>query len=572
MAKVADVFVEMLIKAGITRVYGVAGDSLNGLTDSIRAHDRIDWMMVRHEEVAAFAACGESQVTGQLTVCAGSCGPGNLHLINGLHDCQRSRVPVLAIAAQIPSSELGTNYFQETKPEHLFMTCSDFCEIVSTQEQIPRVLAIAMRTAISKRCVAVVVIPGDVLNRECTSLAIDIGISGPAGSVLPAASSLKQAADLLNETKKITILAGAGCAAARIEVLAVAETLQAPIISALRGKEYLEYDNPYFVGLNGLIGMTSAYRAMQECETLLMLGTDFPYSQFYPDGINVVQIDLRGEQIGRRTKVDVGLIGDVRYTLQALTPLLKKHKSGHLEASIKHFKKTRKELDDRAVGETGKTPIHPQYLTKCISDLAAENAVFLCDVGTPTTWSARYLRMNGRRRLLGSFNHGTMANAMPQAIGVQASNPGRQVVTLSGDGGLSMLLGDLLTIRQLNLNVKIVVFNNGALGFVEQEMKAAGVETYGTAFHGQNFADIAIASGIRGWHVETPEHVRSALSEAFAHPGPALIDVVVDRQELSLPPTITAAQAAGFNLYMLKAMIHGDGHEVLDMAKSNLWR
>jgi pyruvate dehydrogenase (quinone) len=572
MAKVADVFVEMLIKAGVKRVYGVAGDSLNGLTDSIRAHDGIDWKMMRHEEVAAFAAGGEAQITGQLTVCAGSCGPGNLHLINGLHDCQRSRVPVLAIAAQVPSAELGTSYFQETKPEHLFMTCSDFCEVISTPEQIPRVLAIAMRTAIAKRCVAVVVIPGDILTRECSSPAIDLGITGPAGSVLPPADSLNKAADLLNVTKRVTILAGAGCAQARAEVLAIAETLQAPIVSALRGKEYLEYDNPYFVGLNGLIGMTSAYRAMQECDTLLMLGTDFPYSQFFPEGVNVVQLDLRGEQIGRRTKVDVGLIGDVRYTLQALTPLLKKHKSGHLETSLKHFHKVRKELDDRAVGEPGKAPIHPQYLTQCISELAADDAVFLCDVGTPTTWSARYLRMNGRRRLLGSFNHGTMANAMPQAIGVQASVPLRQVVTLSGDGGLSMLLGDLLTIRQLELNIKVVVFNNGALGFVEQEMKAAGIETYGTAFHKQNFADIANAAGIRGWHVETPEQIKPVLSEAFSHPGAALIDVSVARQELSLPPTITLAQAAGFNLYMMKAMLHGDGHEVMDMAKTNLWR
>jgi pyruvate dehydrogenase (quinone) len=572
MAKVADVFVETLVKAGVKRVYGVAGDSLNGLTDSIRAHDGIDWMMVRHEEVAAFAAGGESQITGQLTVCAGSCGPGNLHLINGLHDCQRSRVPVLAIAAQIPSTELGTNYFQETRPEHLFMTCSDFCEVVSVPEQIPRILAIAMRTALAKRAVAVIVVPGDIFTRESSSAAIDLGISGPAESVLPPAASLNSAADLINKTKKVTILAGAGCVQARTEVLAVAEILQAPIISALRGKEYLEYDNPYFVGLNGLIGMTSAYRAMQESDTLLMLGTDFPYSQFFPEGINVIQIDLRGEQIGRRTKVDVGLIGDVRYTLRALAPLLKKHESGHLEDSLKHFRKVREELDDRAVGEPGKTPIHPQYLTKCISDLAAEDAVFLCDVGTPTTWSARYLRMNGKRRLLGSFNHGTMANAMPQAIGVQAADPARQVIALSGDGGLSMLLGDLLTLRQLELNVKIVVFNNGALGFVEQEMKAAGIENYGTAFRSQNFAEIASACGIKGWRVDTPEQIIPAVSQALAHPGPALIDVAVARQELALPPTITPAQAAGFNIYMMKAMLHGDGREVLDMANTNLWR
>jgi len=572
LTKVADVFVETLMKAGVKRVYGVAGDSLNGFTDSIRSHDGIDWQMVRHEEVAAFAAGAESQISGQLTVCAGSCGPGNLHLINGLHDCHRSRVPVLAIAAQIPSAEIGTNYFQETRPEQLFLTCSDFCEVISTAEQIPRVLAIAMRTAIAKRCVAVVVIPGDILTKTAASPAIDLGVSGPAASILPPASALASAVKLLNSTKKITILAGAGCAEARAEVLAVAEVLQAPIITALRGKEYLEYDNPYFVGLNGLIGMPSAYRAMQECDTLLMLGTDFPYSQFYPEGTHVIQIDIRGEQLGRRTRIDVGLIGDVKNTLKALTPLLTKHKSSHLNDSVKHFQKVRKELDDRAVGEPGKSPIHPQYLTRCISNVAAEDAVFLCDVGTPTTWSARYLKMNGKRRLIGSFNHGTMANAMPQSIGVQSAERTRQVVTLSGDGGISMLLGDLLTLRQLDLHVKVTVFNNGALGFVEQEMKAAGVETYGTEFKPQNFATIASGAGIRSWRVETPEKVIPALEEAFAHPGPAIIDVVVARQELSLPPTITLAQAAGFNLYMLKAMLHGDGHEVLDMAKTNLWR
>ena len=572
LAKVADVFVETLLKAGVERVYGVAGDSLNGFTDAIRSHDGIDWQMVRHEEVAAFAAGGESQISGKLTVCAGSCGPGNLHLINGLHDCHRSRVPVLAIAAQIPSAEIGTNYFQETKPEQIFLTCSDFCEVISTPEQIPRVLAIAMRTAIAKRCVAVVIIPGDILTKSAVGPAIELGISGPAASILPPATAIANAVKLLNSTKKITILAGAGCAEAREEVLAVAEVLQAPIITALRGKEYLEYDNQYFVGLNGLIGMPSAYRAMEDCDTLLMLGTDFPYSQFYPKDIHVIQVDIRGEQLGRRTKIDVGLIGDVKHTLKALTPLLTKHRSSHLKDCVKHFEKVRKELDDRAVGEPGKAPIHPQYLTKCISDVAAEDAVFLCDVGTPTTWSARYLKMNGKRRLIGSFNHGTMANAMPQSIGVQAAERTRQVVTLSGDGGISMLLGDLLTLRQLDLQVKVVVFNNGALGFVEQEMKAAGVQTYGTEFEAQNFAAIASGAGIRAWRVETPEQVIPALQEAFAHPGPAVIDVVVARQELSLPPTITLAQAAGFNLYMLKAMLHGDGQEVLDMAKTNLWR
>ncbi len=571
MANAAEVFVGTLVKAGVKRVYGVAGDSLNGITDAIRAADGIDWMMVRHEEVAAFAAGAEAAMTGELTVCAGSCGPGNLHLINGLHDCQRSRVPVLAIAAQVPSTEIGSTYFQETKPEQLFLTCSDYCEVVSQVEQIPRVLAIAMRTAIARRRVAVVVIPGDVLTRECKSAAIELGIGGPAGSVVPPASAIEAAAEILNATKKVTILAGAGCADAREEVLAVAELLQAPMVVPLRGKEFLEYDNPYFVGLNGLIGMTSGHRAVMECDTLLMLGTDFPYSQFYPDDAKVIQVDIRGEQIGRRTKVDVGLIGDVKGTLKALTPLLQGKKSAHLEDAVKAFTKVRKELDERAVVGT-EGVVHPQYLTACISEAAAGDAVFLCDVGTPTTWSARYLKMGGGRRLLGSFNHGTMANALPQAIGVQASHPGRQVVTLSGDGGLSMLMGELVTLRQLKLPVKVVVFNNGALGFVEQEMKAAGIDMYGTEFVETNFAKIAEGVGIKAWRVDKPEDVKGALAEAFAFDGAALIDVKVARQELSLPPMITAAQAVGFNLYMVKAMLHGNGTDVLDMAKTNLWR
>ncbi len=569
-ATVADVFVETMQKAGVERVYGVAGDSLNGLTDAIRSHDGIAWQMVRHEEVAGFAAGAEAQMTGKLAVCAGSCGPGNLHLINGLHDCQRSRVPVLAIATHIPSKEIGTNYFQETKPQILFQTCSDFCEVISTPDQMPRVLAIAMRTALAKRCVAVIVIPGDVLTEHCPSPAITLGLEGPAAVVLPPKEQVRAAAELLNAARKVTILAGAGCAEARDEVLAVGERLQAPIITALRAKEYLEWDNPYYVGLNGLLGMNSAYEAMQSCDALLMLGTDFPYSQFFPQGMKVVQVDVRGEQIGRRTTVDVGLVGDVASTLQALLPLVKKHKSGHLEDAVKNFRKARKEFDERAVGPAGTTPVHPQYLTKWVSELAAEDAVFLCDVGTPTTWAARYLTMNGKRRLLGSFNHGTMASALPQAIGVQASSPGRQVVTLSGDGGISMLMGDLLTLRQLKLPVKVVVFNNGSLAFVEQEMKAAGIEMYGTQFVAQNYADIANAMGIRGFRCDRPEQVGPALTSAFAHDGPALVDVAVTRQELSLPPTITLAQAAGFNLYMMKAMLHGDGHQVLDLAKTNL--
>jgi pyruvate dehydrogenase (quinone) len=574
MAKnVAAVFVETLVKAGVERVYGVAGDSLNGLTDTIRKTAGIEWLHMRHEEAAGFAAGAEAHLTGKIAVCAGSCGPGNLHLINGLYDCHRNRVPVLAIAAQIPSQEIGSTYFQETRPELLFKDCSHYCELISQPEQMPRVLGIAMRTALLKRGVAVVILPGDVALRDCSSSALSLGIENCAPMIRPSDDELRIAVQILNSAQKVTILGGAGCEGAHDELMAAAGCLKSPIVHAMRGKEFIEYDNPYDVGMTGLLGFSSGYHAMMNCDALLMLGTDFPYPQFFPKGAKIIQIDRLGEQIGRRTPVDLGLVGNVKDTLAALMPLLEeKVDRSYLTTCLNHYKDARKGLDDLAVGEPGRTPIHPQYVAKILDELAADDAVFSCDVGTPTVWAARYLRMNGKRRLLGSFNHGSMANALPQAIGVQASHPPRQVITLSGDGGLAMLLGDLLTLKQLNLPVKLVVFNNGSLAFVELEMKAAGIVDYGTDLVNPDFTRLAESAGVLGMRVEKPEELRPALSTALAHKGPALVEVFVHRQELSMPPTITAEQAFGFSLYLIRAVLSGRGDEVIDLAMTNLLR
>ena len=571
--KVADVLVDTLVAAGVKNIYGLAGDSLNGITDSIRTRDNIQWIPVRHEETAAFAAGAEAHLTGQLAVCAGSCGPGNLHLINGLYDCQRSRVPVLAIAAHIPSQEIGSNYFQETRPESLFRECSHYCELISQPEQMPRVLEIAIQTAISRRGVAVVVLPGNVGFREAVHLHPRLKFPEPKPVIRPSDAEISRLAQVLNDSRKVTILGGAGCAGAHDELVAVAGRLQAPIVHALRGKEFIEYDNPYDVGMTWLLGFSSGYHAMMNCDTLLMLGTDFPYQQFYPEQATVIQVDLRGEQIGRRTKVDLGLVGDVQATLQALLPHLEaKTDRAHLDAALEHYQTARQGLDDLATGEPGRTPIHPQYVARMIDEVAAPDAIFSCDVGTPTIWAARYLTMNGKRRLLGSFSHGSMANALPQAIGAQVSHPGRQVVTLSGDGGMAMLLGDLLTLRQLHLPVKLVVFNNSSLGFIELEMKAAGILEFATDLVNPDFAKLAEAAGVLGLRAETPEQVRPMLTEAFQHDGPALVEVVVNRQELAMPPTIKVDQMMGFSLYLIKAVLDGRGTKILDLAKTNLFR
>jgi pyruvate dehydrogenase (quinone) len=571
--QVAELLVETLALAGVQRIYGVAGDSLNGITDSIRKRDDIRWAPMRHEETAAFAAGAEAHLTGRLAVCAGSCGPGNLHLINGLYDAHRSRVPVLALAAHIPSREIGSGYFQETHPEQLFRECSHYCEMVSHPEQMPRALEIAVQTAVARRGVSVLVLPGDVALQQAALSQPRLTFPSPTPSVRPSDDALDRLAELLNGARKITILGGAGCAGAHAELMEVAGKLQAPIVHAMRGKECIEYDNPFDVGMTGLLGFASGYYAMMTCETLLMLGTDFPYQQFYPESATIVQIDLRGEQIGRRTKVDVGLVGDVQTTLAALAPrLTPKRDDGHLKDALQVYQRARQGLDDLATGEPGRRPIHPQYVARMLDEVAAADAIFACDVGTPTIWAARYLTMNGQRRLLGSFTHGSMANALPQAIGAQLSHPGRQVITLSGDGGLAMLLGDLLTLRQLQLPVKLVVFKNDALGFVELEMKAAGFLDFATDLHNPDFAKMADAAGLLGLTAEAPEQVRPMLVQALEHDGPALVEVEVNRQELAMPPSIEWEQMVGFSLYMVKAVLNGRGDELIDLVKTNLFR
>jgi len=572
MAKtIAELMVEGLKNAGVTRVYGLPGDSLNGFTDALRKDGTIEWVHVRNEEVAAFAAGADAHLTGALAVCAASCGPGNLHLINGLFDCHRSRVPVLAIAAHIPSEEIGTNYFQETHPQNLFKECSDYCEMVGVPEQMPRVLEIAMRTAINLSGVAVIVIPGDVFLHDASDGHAVAPIKMAKPIVRPNDEELREAADILNAGKKVTILGGAGCRNAHAELLATADSLKSPIVHALRGKEHIEFDNPFDVGLTGLIGFSSGYHAMEACDVLLMLGTDFPYTQFFPKHAKVIQIDIRGNQIGRRTRVDLGLVGSIKDTLSALLPLLeKKTTQTHLDAMVKDYKKVREGLEELAGADENKTPIHPQYVARLIDKLATGNAIFTCDVGTPTVWAARYLTMNGRRRLLGSFSHGSMAGAVPQAIGAQSAFPGHQVVTLSGDGGLAMMLGDLLTLKQQKLPIKIVVFNNGALAFVELEMKAAGIVNYATDLDNPSFAALANAIGIPGVRVEKPNDLEDALRTAFAAPGPALVEVMVNRQELSMPPNITFAQAKGFSLWATRSVLSGRGNEIIDLAKTNI--
>jgi pyruvate dehydrogenase (quinone) len=570
-AKIADIIVDTLASIGVKRIYGVPGDSLNGITDAIRVHDGIEWMHTRNEEAAAFAAGADAHLSGNLAVCAGSCGPGNTHLINGLYDCHRNRVPVLAIAAQIPSKELGSDYFQETKPDHIFRDCSHYCEFISHPSQMPRVLEIAIRTALAKRGVSVIVISGDMALEKATLRRIGLTLDSLQPVSSPEPALLERAASMLNAAEKVTILGGAGCEGSHAELLETAEKLKAPIVHALRGKEFIAYDNPYDVGMTGLLGFTSGYHAMETCDLLLMLGTDFPYPQFYPAQAKVIQVDVRGEQIGRRTPVDLGLVGTVQDTLRALLPLLKpKTDDAHVSDAQEHYKQARSSLDRLASSEPGKAPMHPQYVTAVLDRIAAEDAIFTCDVGTPTVWAARYLTMNGKRRLLGSFNHGSMANALPQAIGAQAAYPGRQIVSMSGDGGLAMLMGELLTLKQLKLPVKIVVYQNDALSFVELEMKAVGILSYGTDLLNPDFAALAEACGIFGRYVENPDELESTLRAALEHPGPALVSVKVAKHELSMPPSIDFEQAKGFGLYLIKAMLNGKGDEILDLAKTNL--
>lgn len=568
----AEFMARCIAQAGVRRIYGLVGDSLNGFTDALRRLQTIEWIHVRHEEGAAFAASAEAHLTGQLAVCAGSCGPGNLHLINGLYDAQRSRVPVLAIAAHIPSTEIGIDFFQATHPEMLFRECSHYAELVSHPEQLPQVLLRAMRVAVAERGVAVVVIPGDIALQPLAA-PLPAWVLPSAPVVRPKDDDLLSLSRLLNEGSRVTLLCGAGCAGAHDAVVALARKLKAPIVHALRGKEHLEYDNPFDVGMTGLLGFASGYWAMMNCDTLLMLGTDFPYRQFLPVQARIAQVDIRAAALGNRCGLDLGLVGTVADTVSALIPLVKdKPDSSHLDKALADYRKARADLDALAKGGTDTRPIHPQHVNRVVSELAADDAIFTCDVGTPVAWAARYLKMNGRRRLVGSFNHGSMANAMVHAIGAQAAFPGRQVISMSGDGGFTMMMGEFVTLIQHRLPVKIIVLNNGTLGFVELEMKASGFLDAGCGLTNPNFAAMAEAMGIKGVRVEAPQDVEAGVREVLDHDGPALLDVVSARQELVMPPTKTFKEAHSFGLFMLKAVLDGRAREVIDLAKVNMRR
>ena len=573
MSKTASEYlVQALEQIGVKRIYGVVGDSLNGVSDALRRRKSIDWIHMRHEEAGAFAAGAEGHLTGKLAVCAGSCGPGNLHLINGLFDCQRNGVPVLAIASHIPSSEIGIDYFQATHPESLFKECSHYVELVSNANQLPQILKRAVRVAIAKRGVAVIVLPGDVALTK-----IDADVPEwlvPAAPVLrPGETEIEQLADFLNQASRVTLFCGAGCAGAHAEVVELARKLKAPIVHAFRGKEFIEYDNPYDVGMTGLVGFASGYAAMKNCDALLMLGTDFPYRAFYPEHARIAQVDMRPEALGNRCSLHLGLLGTVKDTLDAVLPAIKdKTDSSHLNDALVDYKKARKDLDALAESGPNSNLIHPQYVMRVVSELAADDAVFTCDVGTPIIWTARYLKVNGKRRIVGSFNHGSMANAMLQAIGAQAAYPDRQVISMSGDGGFSMMMGDFITLTQMGLPVKVIVLNNGTLGFVEMEMKANGFLDTGCDLKNPNFALMADAMGVRGIRVERPEELKGAIEAAFVHKGPVLVDVVSARQELAMPPKTTVDQAYHFGMFMMKAVLDGRAAQLIDLAKVNLSR
>lgn len=570
---IADYIIEVLSLAGVKRIWGVTGDSLNGLSDSMQQRGDIQWMATRHEEVAAFASGAEGQISQQLTVCAGSCGPGNLHLINGLFDCHRSRVPTLAIAAHIPANEIGANYFQETHPQELFKECSVYCELVSNPEQMPYVLELAMRKAILERDVAVIVLPGDIALKAMPEGAKAKWQTPQLPRITPPQPELEKLAGILNSASHITLLCGAGCKGAHEQVLALADTLKAPIVHALRGKEYLEYDNPFDVGMTGLIGFSSGYHAMENASTLVILGSSFPYRPFYPKGATVIQLDQNPGALGAHTQLDMGLVGNVKESLEALLPLLTPHQDRRfLDQALSHYQQARSELDELASGESRQGIIHPQYLARLLSEQASEDAIFSCDVGTPTVWAARYLKMNGKRRLLGSFNHGSMANALAQALGAQSIDSGRQVIAMCGDGGLSMLMGDLLSLKQLQLPAKIVVFDNRSLGFVAMEMKASGFFSHHTDLENPDFAEVARAMHIDAESVTDPKALPDAIARMLASSGPYLLSVRTAKQELAMPPKVKLEHAKGFGLYMLKAVLNGDASQLVELGKTNWLR
>jgi pyruvate dehydrogenase (quinone) len=567
----ADQLVGILMQAGVQRVYGVVGDSLNPVVDAIRRREGFDWIHVRNEEAGALAAAAEAQLTGRLAACAGSCGPGNTHLIQGLYDAHRSGAPVLALASHISSSQIGSSFFQETHPEQLFVECSDYCELVSQQAQMPRIARMAVQHAVARNTVSVLVVPGDVLKRPATA---STGASAPMpddAERMPSDASVAELARRLNAADTVTLFCGAGVRDARDEVMALAACLNSPIGHTLRGKEWIQHHNPYDVGMSGLLGYGACYRATHEADLLLLLGTDFPYDAFLP-GAHTIQIDRDAARLGRRTRLELGVCGDVAATLRAVLPLLEpKRDRAFLDRTLReHLQALENVVDAYTTKPEDDRPIHPEFVATALDEFADDDAIFTVDTGMNNVWAARYITPNGQRRVIGSFLHGTMANALPHAIGAQLAHPGRQVISMSGDGGLGMLLGELLTVALHDLPIKIITFNNASLGMVKLEMLVEGLPDYETDHQPVDYAAIARAAGIHGVRVELPGDLRDQLAETLAKPGPALIDIATDPNALSIPPHVTPAQVKGFALAASKVVLGGGVGRMLELARANV--
>lgn len=568
--KIADQLVETLIDANIKRIYAVTGDSLNEVNDAVRRNGNIGWVHVRHEEVGAYAAAAEAELNG-IACCAGSSGPGHVHLINGLYDAHRSNASVLAIASTCPSYEFGTSYFQETNTLKLFEDCSGYNQIATTPAQFSRMLQAALQHASTKKEVAVLGIPGDL-----TAERADGGLTAtqllPTKSVYrPQDSEIQSLADLINSSKKITIYCGVGVRNAHKELIELASLIKSPIGYSFRSKMVVQYDNPYEVGMTGLLGLPSAYNSMHDSELLILLGTDFPYHGFMPEGIKIAQVDCRPERIGRRAKVDLALAGNVDDTLKALLPLVKaKEDDSFLQKQLKEYEKVKNRLNKYAEGEGSENSVSPEFVANTIDKLAKDDAIFTVDTGMCCVWGARYLTATGKREMLGSFSHGSMANAMPMAIGAAFARPKQQVIAFCGDGGISMLLGDLATIVQYKLPIKLVVFNNRALGMVKLEMQVAGLPDHETNMQNPDFAAVAVAMGMKGYTVNDPKNLEQTLKEAFELDGPALINIKTDPNALAMPPKIEFDQMKGFATSLTKLMLNGRFSEVIDTAKSNI--
>jgi pyruvate dehydrogenase (quinone) len=566
---ISDQLVEILVEAGIQRIYAVTGDSLNHVNAAVHRNGKIKWIHVRHEETAAFAAGAEAQLNG-LACCAGSSGPGHVHLINGLYDAHRSSASVLAIASTLPTKEFGTSYFQETNTIKLFDDCSCYNQVAATPAQLPRMLQAALQHALHKNGVAVIGLPGDITNLPAVEAETTTVLFRNRPVVRPSEDELLQLAALLNSHKKVTIFCGLGAAEAHTEIIQLAEKLKSPVAYSYKGKMAIQYDNPYEVGLTGLLGIPSAYHSMHECELLVLLGTDFPYTPFMPVENKIVQIDIKPETLGRRAKLDLGLCGDVKDTLQALIPMIEiKEDTTFLDFQLKFYKEVKKNLLIYVNNPGKPNAIHPEFVVSIINELAAKDAIFTVDTGMCCVWAARYIDGTGERKMLGSFNHGSMANAMPQAIGAALACPGKQVIAFCGDGGLSMMMGDLMTIIQYKLPVKIIVFNNRTLGMVKLEMEVAGIPDHETDMLNPDFAKIAEAMGIPGITINDPGDVKSELEKAFLQEGPILVTIQTDPNALAMPPKLELDQMKGMALYMGKMMLGGRMDEAFKIISSN---